>query len=155
MSHRSIGPLLAIALALAIAGGCAGGQPAPVPFNAANEPCRFCRMVGSNGRFAAQIVSHQDEPLFFDDIGCLRSFLAETAAPAESVTYVVDHRTGEWVAAGVAVFTRNEQIATPMGSHLLAHRSSESGDADPDARGGARLAFADVFASVRVPGAGQ
>jgi copper chaperone NosL len=126
-----------------------------VAFDAAHEPCRSCRMVGSNGRFAAQIVSDSREPLFFDDLACLRSFLLGASSPVDGATYFVDHRTGEWVAARQAVFSRNERIATPMSSHLLAHATAESREADPDARGGTVMSFAEVFEGVRVPGGGQ
>lgn len=143
---------LILLLAMLTASGCGTGAPKPVPFDAAHEPCRSCRMVGSNGRVAAQIVSDRHEPLFFDDFLCLRSFLLAASSPIDGVTYVVDHRTGEWVAAERALFSRNERITTPMSSHLLAHGSLESREADRDARGGTAMSFAEVFAGVHVPG---
>ena len=146
---------LALLVVLAAAIGCGRGTPTPLSFDAAHEPCRSCRMVGSNGRFAAQIVSDSHEPLFFDDIVCLRSFLLAAPAPVDGVTFVVDHRTGEWVAAQRALFSRNERIATPMSSHLLAHASDESRQADSQARGGTPMSFAEVFAGVHVPGGSQ
>jgi len=144
--------LAAILVPIAIAAACSGGGVSPANFDAAHEPCRFCRMTGSNGRFGAQIVAPQQEPLYFDDIGCLRSYLrrAGSVAPGAAI-YVADHRTGAWTAADRAIYTFNEQIATPMDSHLLAHDSAGSRDADTDARDGRLLQVADVFSGAPVP----
>ena len=140
-------------LLLVAAAACSSGSLEPVAFDAANEPCRLCRMVGSNGRFAAQLVARRQNPLFFDDIGCLRDFLrTRDGVSGEAAAYVVDHRTGDWVPAGQAVYTRNDELDTPMGSHLLAHGSTASREADPDARGGVALSAAAVFADLRLPG---
>jgi copper chaperone NosL len=131
---------------------CAGGGVSPVDFDSAHEPCRFCRMTGSNGRSAAQIVAPQQEALYFDDIGCLRSYIKRTGAvPSGAAIYVADHQTGAWTHADRAIYTFNERIATPMSSHLLAHESKASHDADPDTRDGRALQIADVFSGVPVP----
>jgi copper chaperone NosL len=133
--------LMAIAAALA----CAGGPPAPAPLDTKTEMCRSCRMPVSDARLAAQIVARGEEPKFFDDIACLRDFLTRPpGAPAGSVAYVADHRTGVWVGASAAVFTR-ARIDTPMGSHWIAHSDAASREADPAARGGTPLANNEVF----------
>jgi copper chaperone NosL len=111
-------------------------------------------MTGSSGRFAAQLVIRGQEPLFFDDIGCLRGYLENNGPVSEDgAAYVVDHRTGAWVRAGQAVYMRNDRLETPMGSHLLAHESAASRDADPDSQGGTPLTAAAVFANLSLPAA--
>ena len=124
--------------------GCGGGL-APEAFDAAHEPCRYCRMTGSDGRSAAQLVAPDEEPLFFDDLGCLRDYLRQTRAPHGAILYVADHRTREWVQAGGAIYTLDAGIRTPMSSTLTAHASTASRDADPDVRAGVPLTFAEVF----------
>jgi copper chaperone NosL len=88
---------------------------------------------------AAQIARRGDEPLFFDEFGCLRDYLGSHATPGDAVVYVADHRTGEWVNARAAVFTKTS-TSTPMGSGLLAHADAASRDADPAAAGGSAAA---------------
>ena len=71
-------------------------------------------------------------PLFFDDLACLRSYLASvTTPPTNAAIFVTDHQTREWTPADTAVFSRIMTVRTPMGSHLLAHASATSRDADP------------------------
>ena len=132
-----------------VAAACGGAEVTPVAFDAAREACRFCRMTGSDGRAAGQLVSPGDEPLFFDDVGCLRDHLARTPAPAGAVAFVTSYATGQWVRADAAVFVEQPSVATPMGSHLIAFRSTAERDADPMGRTGQLRTFDAVFASPR------
>ena len=132
-------PAIAWALAL-MAWGCQAGPPPPSALDTRNDACAECRMAVSNARFAAQIVAPGEEPLFFDDLGCLAAYLSSQAQRApRAAAYVADHWTGDWVPAASAVFTKVPVLDTPMGSHVVAHASAASRDADPDARGGSAL----------------
>ena len=43
-----------------------------------------------------QLVSPSEEPRFFDDVGCLATFLKSGGAPAKGqIAYVADHRSAE------------------------------------------------------------
>jgi copper chaperone NosL len=131
---------------------CGGRPPAPARLDTANDACRFCRMAISDQRTAAQLVAPGEEPLFFDDLGCLRDFLASgPRIRPGAIAYVADHATGNWVAADVAVYTRLSTVETPMGSHLLAHSSAAARAADPEAAGGAPLSVAEVFGAAGPP----
>jgi copper chaperone NosL len=91
----------------------------------------------SNRRFASQIVAPSEEPRFFDDLGCLANYLRDhPSLPNGAIAFVSDHRSGDWVPAWSAVYTRVQTLATPMDSHVVAHVTAASRDADADARGG-------------------
>ena len=132
-------------LLIVLVAACASGPPPPAALDTKNESCAWCRMAISEARFAGQRVAAAEEPLFFDDIGCLAHFLAGKARPAGTVTYVADHRTRTWVRADAALYTEVTSLATPMGSHLIAHADTASRDADPDAKGGTPRTPAEVF----------
>jgi copper chaperone NosL len=134
--------LLLLTLVLA---GCAPAEPKPVAFDAAHEACAFCRMTGSNGRVAAQLVAPGEEPLFFDDIGCLRDHLAKAPAATGAVAFVTDYTTRAWVRADTAVFVLQPSIDTPMGSHVIAFASAALRDAAPDAKGGRAVTAAEIL----------
>lgn len=93
-----------------------------------------------------------EEPKFFDDLGCLRKFLAGGTVPEGATAYVADHRTKAWVVAARAIYVRNEKVMTPMASHLLAFADLGSRDADPDS-GGTQLSPTDVFGPSGPPAA--
>lgn len=108
-------------------------------------------MPVSDASLAAQLVAPNEEPEFFDDLGCLRDFLARSPASAGSVPYVADHRTKSWARASAAVYTRSKRD-TPMGSHWIAHADAASRDADPAAAGGAPVAAREIFGAAGPPG---
>jgi copper chaperone NosL len=105
-------------------------------------------MVVSDPHFAAQVLAPGEEPRIFDDIGCMAAALAKEPPPGGAVLYVADHRTGEWVDARAAVFTRVPSLETPMGSHIVAHASSASRAADAQAAGGQPLTREQVFSGL-------
>jgi copper chaperone NosL len=146
MTSGTIGVLLTLSL------GCAAKQPVPAPLDTKTEVCSSCRMPVSGARLASQIVAPGEEPKFFDDIGCLRDHLIQSPAVRGSVAFVADHRTGAFVRAGQAIFTRCPAVATPMGSHLLAHADAASRDADPAAQGGIPVSQREIFGPAGPPG---
>lgn len=150
----TIPPLLAAALLQLPAAACARGPARPAPLDTRNDTCGFCRMVVSDRRFAAQIAVPGEEPRFFDDIGCLRTFLAGSGnLPGEARVYVADHRTGDWAPASRAVFMSVPGLQTPMDSHWIAHTDTESRDTDPVARDGVPLPASAIFGPPGPPGA--
>ncbi|HSB64152.1 MAG TPA: nitrous oxide reductase accessory protein NosL [Thermoanaerobaculia bacterium] len=151
----NVRPALA-GLALVLAAACSRGPAAPAALDTKNESCSWCRMAVSDARFAAQLVAPSEEPLFFDDIGCLATFLKSGGAPAKGqIAYVADHGTKAWVRAAAAVYTKKPGLQTPMGSGFVAHVDAASRDADPDAAGGAPIAVRHVFGPNGVPDGGR
>lgn len=133
---------------LLTAAACVSGRPAPAALDPRNDRCASCRMAVSSARFAGQIAAPGEEPLFFDDLGCLVTYLNQRPVLSpQAVAYVADHRSGAWVAAASATITRVDGLSTPMGSHLIAHDTPASRDADPAARAGIDVRFASLLAA--------
>ncbi len=153
--RRAAAPAALLAAAL-LSLACSGGPVKPGPLDTRNEACAWCRMAVSDARFAAQLAAPGEEPRFFDDVGCLRDYLAAAREPLSRWTaFVADHRTKEWAPAASAVYTRVDGLATPMSSHVVAHAAPSSRDADPDAKGGTPLAAAELFAPKGLPAGGR
>ena len=124
---------------------CAAGPPQPAPLDTRNEACVSCRMAVSDARFAAQIAAPGELPRFFDDLGCLSTFLKAGKAPANATAFVADHRSRDWVRADRAIFTRVPGLETPMGSALVAHSDTASRDQDAAVRTGTPVPAAELF----------
>ena len=124
-----------VLLAALVVSACASGPAPPAKVALGEDACAHCRMTVVSQSTAAQIARPGEDPVFFDEVGCLRDYLGKHATPADAMVYVADHRTGSWVNARTAVFTRTS-TSTPMGSGLLAHADAASRDADPAAAGG-------------------
>ena len=145
-SARSMVPLILSLLAVACAAG--DSSPSPAALDTRHDACASCRMPVSDARLAAQLVAPGEEPVFFDDIGCLRDYVSgHPEAASRAMAWVSDHRTSVWTAAADARFSRCPALETPMGSHLVAHASAASRDADSTIRSGgcATVTATEVF----------
>jgi len=123
---------------------CAPGAPGPSTIRLGEDACAHCRMTIVGTETAAQIVAPGAEPIMFDEIGCLRDYLADQPMAADATVFVTDHRSGKWIDARSAVFTK-ATAQTPMSTGLLAHADLASRDGDPSAREGLLVAAADIL----------
>ncbi len=135
-------PLTRAAAAALVALAACSSSPQPIDVRA-GDTCAHCRMAVSDARFAAQIAAPGEEPLLYDDVGCLAKAVA--AGKPLDHAYVADHRTRAWVRAAAATYTHAPAIETPMGSHIIAHANEESRRADAAASGGKTMTAGDVF----------
>jgi copper chaperone NosL len=124
-------------ITVAVLVGCLpsnSNRPPTVRFG--EEACDSCRMIISDERFAAALVTATGDALKFDDIGCLVEHEAGQFRP--DVTYWVrDSRSGEWLNAREATFVHSPGISSPMGFGLAARPSGQQVDepaAGPDSR---------------------
>jgi len=124
---------------------CALGPPQPIAIDTRNDQCATCRMVISDPAFAAEVVAPGEEPRLYDDLQCLRDGLTREPPAAHARVFVVDHRTGVWVAADRALYVRIPDLATPMASHWVAYADEASRRADPYAAEGVAINAADVL----------
>jgi copper chaperone NosL len=138
---------LILVFAFATTAACAGGPPMPVSIDVHRDACASCRMIASDARVAAQIVAPSEEPKIFDDIGCLRDYIAQHHMPSDAVAFVADHATGEWLRATDATYTLSNSRTTPMASGIIAHRDRASRDRDPASAGGADVGVAAILGS--------
>ena len=130
--------MMRVALALCVLSVSCAARTEPATIRLGEDACASCRMTILSMNTAAQIVGPGLEPVLFDEIGCLRQYLATTPLPPEAILFVADHRTGEWVNARTAVFTKT-RTETPMSSGILAYADAASRDADSTADRGAPI----------------
>lgn len=145
MRIRAAGLALLVSMA-----GCADG-PLPPATITVGVDCSHCRMAVSDPTLAAQLVAPGEDPRFFDDIGCLVAYLKEHPAGTGARAYVADHASGSWIVANDALYSRGDRVATPMGSHLIAHADEAAQARDGSARDAARLTARDVFGPAGAP----
>lgn len=125
-----------LVLAILTLAACTSAPAQPVSIDTVHDACDHCRMVVSDVHVAAEIVAPGEEPRIFDDIGCLRDYLAEHEIAEGATVFVAEHLTGAWIEAAHAIFTRTRDLRTPMGSGIVAHASIASRNADTAARDG-------------------
>jgi copper chaperone NosL len=141
--------ILALASIALAAVSCAASSLGPAEIRLGEDACAHCRMTLLSSRTAAQIVAPAEEPIMFDELGCLRDYLSQHSMADGARVFVADHRTGAWVDAATAIFTKTP-LSTPMSSGLIAHADQASRDADEDARDGVLVPAASVLQPPKV-----
>jgi copper chaperone NosL len=140
--------LLALFVPL-LAGGCDGG---PRAIQVGAEECAHCRMLVSENRFAAQLVTDRGRSYVFDSIECMAEFLDEAVeVPEDRVRslWVTDFsEPGQWLDVGEAHFLRSEELRSPMGLNLSAHAAQAGAREHREAFGGELLTWTEVRALV-------
>ena len=81
------------------------------------DSCAECRMLISDGRFGAVIVTGTGKSLPFDSIACLREYQRKNPAVDQPTVWVVDAASpGRLVEESSAVFVTDGALKPPMGS---------------------------------------
>jgi copper chaperone NosL len=123
--------LLLLALTCVLVLACQDAS-SPVDPVWGKQACANCSMLVSDRRYAAELVTDDGTRLFFDDPGCMATWLKEGRGRARKMW--VRSEGGSWIDARTARFASNQ--ASPMGFDFL---PSAGGDA----------AWTDVEAAVR------
>ncbi|HET9929868.1 MAG TPA: hypothetical protein VFQ35_04240 [Polyangiaceae bacterium] len=98
----------AFLLALAACAACRGESGPKDPIWG-KQPCAHCNMLVSDPLYAAQAESARGDRLFFDDVGCMASYLTEHRGTTKA--WVRDAK-GNWLEAERARFRLGAR--TPM-----------------------------------------
>jgi copper chaperone NosL len=108
---------------LVAAGFLAGCQPVdpdrPPTVRFGEEACAACRMIISDERFAAALITGAGDTLKFDDIGCLIEHQGGRVGP-DVACWVRNFNGQEWLKAPSATFLHSPSVDSPMGYGLAA-----------------------------------
>jgi copper chaperone NosL len=119
-------------IAAGLLAGCHRIDAGPPTVRFGEEACASCRMIISDERFAAAIVTATGDALKFDDIGCLIEHEADGVRP-DTAYWVRDVQGREWLDARAARFVHSPSVVSPMGFGLAA-RADGPATNGPDGR---------------------
>lgn len=117
-----------ITVLLLLAGLLAGCSQQPAEIHYGQDECAHCKMMITDNRFAAQLVTETGKAVKFDAIECMARYSEDHHAEAEEARFWVSDfsRPGEWLDLDKAQLVRSEVIRSPMGAGLLALPSEEA-----------------------------
>ena len=118
------------------------GTAGPRALVAGTDECAQCRMMITDPRFGAEVITRTGRVQTFDAIECAASYVAGADAGRVQSVWVSDfEHPGTWIAASEAVFVTGATVASPMGRSLLAlaKRTNSANDVAITARYGGRL----------------
>lgn len=97
--------------------------PKPEPIEYGNDTCNYCRMLISDQRYGAELVTKKGKMYKYDSVECLAAeYLKETIPHAEIHSmWVADFNTpGKLINAREAIYFRSPQLHSPMGLNITA-----------------------------------
>lgn len=106
--------------------GCSTG-PQPISFG--KDACHFCKMVISDQRFGAEVVTNKSKVYKFDDVHCVLSFIKtnEVKQPDIAGIYLVDYsQQGTLVKAEESFLLKGDALRSPMGGNVAAFAVADS-----------------------------
>jgi copper chaperone NosL len=123
------GNWLLLSLLLLILTACAGNasaEPTPPTIHYGEDVCEFCSMIINEERHAAAYLTKDGQGHIFDEVGNMLLGLLKNQASSEVTAFFVhDYQKQNWLRAETAYYVLSPEIATPMGSGLVALASAE------------------------------
>jgi len=129
--------------------GC-GSNPEPI--NYGHDECDFCRMLITDNRYGAELVTDKGKVFKFDEIGCMIEYamVKNLIGDANQKFLVTDFANPETlIDASSAFFVQNENFRSPMGSNVMTFDSEISRQKFVAERGGSLLNWVDVIELVK------
>ena len=128
MSKKIAAIIFVLALSLWMVGCSKQADTSPHPIDSSIDICPTCNMSIIDLHYAGEIVTQEGQAEKFDDIGCMALYLKKHShEPAfnESVAYVKDYNTMDWIIASEATFIK-AHINTPMNFGIAGFGSPEA-----------------------------
>ena len=129
--------------------GC-GSNPEPI--NYGHDECDFCRMLITDNRYGAELITDKGKVFKFDEAGCMIEYaIVKNFIGDESQKFLVtDFAAPEsFINAPNAFYVKNDNFRSPMGLNLSAFDSEISRQKFVSESGGSLLNWVDVIEIVK------
>lgn len=107
-------------------------KPKPQPIQYASDACHFCKMTIVSKPFSSELVTTKGKVYKFDAIECMVNHLKadSTTAYAHYLVHDLEQPEEGFMNAQQAVFLISDEIQSPMGANLSAHKDSTFANAE-------------------------
>jgi copper chaperone NosL len=117
---------ISIAMALLIMFNIVACQSGPEPIAYGEDNCANCMMTISDPKYGAELVSDKEKVFKFDSIECLADYSTKVDVKTIKSMWVTDFESkGNFLNAHDAQFLRSDNLKSPMGLNLSAHKNHE------------------------------
>jgi len=100
--------------------GCSG-EPDPIDYG--KDECEFCRMLITDNKYGAELVTEKGKIYKFDSIECLVEFslLKNTLGDTNNKLLVTDfYNPGKLINCRESFYVKNDSFRSPMGLNVTA-----------------------------------
>lgn len=125
-------------------------QKSPQPIAYGNDACYNCKMMISDPKFGAELITEKGKIFKFDSAECLAAFRKEIRPEEINSEWVTNFLSpGEFIKVDGAVFLISDNIKSPMGLNISAFLNQKNLDEVRAASGGKILNWKDVQSYVQ------
>lgn len=149
LKHRFSSILLLLILLTLLLFSC-GSNPEPV--NYGHDECDFCRMLITDNRYGAELVTDKGKIFRFDEAGCLIEYaiVKNLIGDANQQFLVTDFSKPETlIDATRAFYVENENFRSPMGLNVSAFAEETTGKKFLSDNGGNYINWIEVIELVK------
>jgi copper chaperone NosL len=117
--------ILSVILAFAL-NSCA---PEQKPINFGHDHCSSCKMIISDMRYGAELVTKKGKIYKYDSAECLAHFCNRTIieeSEVHSIWVINFEKPGQFINANDAVYLQSNEFHSPMGLNISAFASENS-----------------------------
>jgi copper chaperone NosL len=128
---------------------CANG---PEPINYGHDECEFCRMLITDNKYGAELVTDKGKIYKFDSIECMVEFslVKNTLGDTNNKLLITDfYNPGNFIDARNSFYVKNDDFRSPMGLNVTAFNSEEQAQKFISANGGEKLIWIEVIELVK------
>jgi copper chaperone NosL len=107
--------------AILFASSCSTSEPAPIRLG--KDECANCKMILTDPKFGAEIITKTNKVYKFDDVNCLNNYIKDNEKISSQVNLIffVDYaREGQFVQANQALYLQSDELKSPMGGAVAA-----------------------------------
>ena len=127
-----------------------GGEPEPI--NYGHDECEFCRMLVTDNKYGAELVTDKGKIYKFDSIECMIEFslVKNTLGDTNNKLLITGFDNPDnLVDARNSVYVKNDKFRSPMGLNVTAFNSEEQAQKFISENGGEKLSWVEVIELVK------
>ena len=124
----------------------------PEPINYGHDDCEFCRMLITDNKYGAELVTDKGKIYKFDSIECMIEFsrVKNTLGDTNNKLLITDfNNPGNLVDARNSFYVKNDKFRSPMGLNVTAFIGEEQVQKFISENGGEKLSWVEVIELVK------
>lgn len=124
----------------------------PEPINYGHDECEFCRMLVTDNKYGAELVTDKGKIYKFDSIECMIEFslVKNTLGDTNNKLLITDfNNPGNLVDARNSFYVKNDKFRSPMGLNVTAFNNGEQAQKFISENGGEKLSWIEVIELVK------
>ena len=127
-----------------------GSGPEPISYG--HDECEFCRMLITDNKYGAEIITDKGKAYKFDSIECMVEFslVKNTLGDTNNKLLITDfYNPGNFIDARNSFYVKNDEFRSPMGLNVTAFNGDEQAQKFISANGGRKLSWVEVIELVK------